>query len=681
MVAAQLLAPDGAEIRKAITLIRPRGDLLLVSIEVDGNRYTHGLTVKMPEETERAVGWCIDENLNGRNVYFTCNVARPIQKKAAKADMQSAVMCWADCDPQVFIRGSYDAARKWLKDAVVPVARETASFIIDSGNGISPFWLLSDDADIQGIVERNRYESINNMMGEAMHGGGTQNCDRVMRMPGTINYPTDSKLKKGYPKTPSMARLLFVSDRRYSLEAIEQLAQYSDLKMRLQEKLLTAPALRARWEGSRDGLNDKSDSAMDMSMGSMLKKIGFSYEEAVQLLQSWEHSNATGREQGERYWRRIWEHVSDDAPPQPTKAESAPTSDEAFTLSLVKFDDLSTILEYPPRKWVFEEWLPYSTAALFHGQGGTGKTRLSLQAAIAAILLKNLFGWEPNVSGPVIFISGEEPADSVKRMVWEVCESFSLSPQERLLIAKQLHVIDLTQARSPILYTADGWTPVGAEVLARIRQLEPVLGVLDNTSSCYGGPATEGAHIYTFVNGYAAAFGEHGAGLLLSHENKASAVNKNREHAYGGVTTWHNACRARIEMFPDQADKNVRKLGRPKSNYAALMGEDDALSLTWHRGAWQPQVAGGLIDGMRRENNVTQVTEYVRAVLAVARDNVSPNPKARNNPIAIGRDYELACHVKGNAFWSALEEAVRRGFLKLEKYQKQNREWSERFIK
>lgn len=349
--------------------------------------------------------------------------------------------------------------------------------------------------------------------------------------------------------------------------------------------------------------------------------------------------------------------------------------------SRVDLSDLPVILEFPPRKWIIDEWLPAGRPALFHAQGGGGKTRVAIQASITTIINRDFFGWRPARQGSAVLVSGEEGAESIREIVWEICQALQLSPQEIQKVAQQLHILDLAgDFSAPILYTADGWNAKGIAVLEAIQDISPAVAFLDNVSACYGGPQTESGHIYGFVNGYSAAVGKEGAAVLLMHENKASATTGNREHAYSGIAAWHNACRSRIEMAGEKGSPNTRKLMRPKANYAAQQSDDDALILEWQRGAFLPRVAGSLVDNMRRENNLTQVVEYIKAVLAVARGPVSPNPRANNNPIAIGRDYGLSCHLSGGAFWAAVDDAVQRGFLRLEKYQKHNRQWSERFV-
>jgi hypothetical protein len=59
--------------------------------------------------------------------------------------------------------------------------------------------------------------------------------------------------------------------------------------------------------GSTEGLIDASGSAMDFSMAAMLKGAGFSRDEVEEILADWPHGSEGGKQQGARYFDRLWE--------------------------------------------------------------------------------------------------------------------------------------------------------------------------------------------------------------------------------------------------------------------------------------------------------------------------------------------------------------------------------------
>lgn len=280
-------------------------------------------------------------NPKKRNLYWLPNDTAVTGKKPAKIDMTAARYAWADCDPDIERHGSYEAARNHLLTTHAARLAPIASVLIDSGNGVQAFFKLDAPLSLAGGYEE--YEKVNKRLGEAFDGPSTYSCDHIMRLPGTLNWPTATKLEKGYPKEPSLSRLLSTSDRTYSLEDLEKLLPppkpatapsrgkpvgahavdpVSELQ-RFNALLASDDKLRARWEGSTEGLHDTSGSAMDLSLYGMLVARGLEDDDAiVAIMADWEFGSVGGREQGERYWDRIKAN-SKATPPTPIAIDQA----------------------------------------------------------------------------------------------------------------------------------------------------------------------------------------------------------------------------------------------------------------------------------------------------------------------------------------------------------------------
>jgi len=677
MMTAQSVAlrPVETDIRTALELIRLSGPLLLVSIDPAGASAVTGRTFMMPTALENAVAWTSTENASGRNCYFTANVARAINKKPAKDDMLLGAFCWTDADPNVFAHRSYNAARAYLLNTLAPRLCETASLVIDSGNGIQAFWRVSDSVELP--AHQDTFERVNSVIGRAFAGPGTHNVDRVMRIPGTINYPTASKLKKGYPTDPSISRLLFSRDTSYTLDQLERLANAEHLNTRLTEYLLRAAKAKSRFEGSKDGLADASGSAMDMSMVSMLKLGGFSYSEVKEILSRWSHGSDAGRAQGERYWQRMWENSeADGTGPTPSSSQDQPRPPPIIGLDCL---DLSGFAEEvpEPRKWVFKGWIPARATALMHADGGTGKTRIAMQMHVALSIGRNLFGMEPAEAGVSVMFSAEEEAQSLRHILHEVVHAFNLTRAEVAMVERNLHLVDLATDTAPIMYGPDGWTLLGQACLAYAMEKQAKFISVDNVTACYAGPATEGAHIYGFVNGWkSAVLPQDGCAMLLMHENKAAQTTGNRAHAYSGHAAWHNACRARIEITFDKDDPNAREVARPKANYAAAMGEP--LRLLWTSGAFQMEASGGVIEAIRGRSDVEAVVRVIRELIA-AGQNVGAAVTANNNArsLAIRRGIDV---LPQKRFYKAMDKAIYSGRLRIEEYKNTGRNTVKRIV-
>lgn len=400
--ATELVSTNRDDIAAAIKVIRPQGPLLLVAIDPQGVRQPVGRTFVMPEALEAAVAWSVEQNEGGWNCYFTPNVSKAsVHKKAAKGDMTDGLMVWTDADPNILAFRGYAAARDHLLRNVFPDLERSASIIIDSGNGLQGFWRLKGAVNLVDLERREHYEQLNGRVGDLFDGPGTQNCDRVMRLPGTINYPTKSKLAKGYPAEPRQARLLYSSDRSYTLGELEDLL----LRRRFDVFLDGHQHARMRYDGHADGLVDPSGSGRDMSMVRMMKAAGFQLREIVALLENWPHGSLQGRAQGFRYWQRMWDKPKDDSEPRQTDPppKTAPSDGTDRRLRPVTLDEL---FAQPAPGWLIRNVLIKTGLALIYGPPGSGKSFLALD--LCGCILRGIPWYGHRVSrGNVIYIAGE----------------------------------------------------------------------------------------------------------------------------------------------------------------------------------------------------------------------------------------------------------------------------------
>jgi len=330
---------DRDEITRFLNLARPDGgDLMVLYIDAKGGAPVAS-TFAIPEQTEMLLAFAGRNNSKKRNIYWLPNLSGVAGKKPEKADMTTALFAWKDLDPSP---GDYDSSRA----AVLQMAEElaaNASFVVDSGNGAQPYFRLSAPLPIASDFEA--YERVNKLICDG--GDSVYNCDRIMRVPGTWNWPTPTKLKKGYPSEPRLSRILSVSDATYSLTELETLVAADgavaserqhvrlqakgvdpetgevDAKARFDDLLKTDRKLRDRWEGGHDGLgSDRSGSVMDISMYGMLVARRFSHDAIVGLMAQWGHGSDNGRKQGDRYWDRLRQNTVAE-PKQQSEADKA----------------------------------------------------------------------------------------------------------------------------------------------------------------------------------------------------------------------------------------------------------------------------------------------------------------------------------------------------------------------
>jgi hypothetical protein len=203
--------------------LRP-GPWMIVAIIPDGNPEAATLT------DPRA--FIIEQNNDRhKNLYFTPNPLRPSapkNKKAAKTDVAAIVFIPADLDPNP--GETPEAAKRRYLDQIDKgvVPRPTAAII--SGNGLQGLWQLEtpiilgepalvdgelkfapeDQAKIDDVEARSK--ALMERLGAKP---GTQNVDRILRLPGTINYPNAKKKREG--RVECMSELLWSDGPSYPL--------------------------------------------------------------------------------------------------------------------------------------------------------------------------------------------------------------------------------------------------------------------------------------------------------------------------------------------------------------------------------------------------------------------------------------------------------------------------------
>ena len=419
-------APSAGIISQGLAIVRPAGNLLLVAICPRKAEPIRAKGFMMPEESQAAADWALDLNIRLRmNLYFTVNVTPERHKKAAKTDMTQAVSFWSDCDPQVFKHGGYDKARDYLLSNTVPALQGKATYAIDSGNGISPFFELRDPLQINGDFAS--YEALNDQVGKVWSGATTHNCDRVMRLPGTWNYPNDAKIGKGYPSEPRLARLLFSGGPIYTMDGIREMVRCRDLDNRFWNFLISSPAVAARYAGSAEGLADQSGSAMDFSMVSMLKLGGFEKDEARELLESWQHGSSTEQRKGDRYWDRCWERTTPDgnfSKAGPTPGTSSTPKASAPVSKLIAENGEAFVAGFKPPEYTIEGVLLRGYLYGITGKSNAGKTAIAVSLA-ACVGAGKSFGRHQSVVGRVLYLAGENPED-IRLRIKAYCVSMFL---------------------------------------------------------------------------------------------------------------------------------------------------------------------------------------------------------------------------------------------------------------
>ena len=314
----------------------------LVSIIPDGTTTTKTFS---RDDLDAAAIWVAAQQGDGRNVYFQPNETQPgCIRKPGKEDIVAIVSRFADIDPaddRYPLAEERDRLGRLAEDRRQdPIAAPTA--IINSGNGLQFLWAVTRETVTDEVIDRAERET--KAIEVALGAGGTHNVDRLLRLPGTVNFPNAKK--RALKREISRARLIFSAPTLYppleaaglarhltttlaetdlvrpraqkvgptksddadvlalvnEMEAAEatRVTHLDHLPEHLRTRLLAAlqrnKRMADRWSGVADDLaeagRDASRSGMDLSLAAMAKGAGFSHLEASLILCAFAHGKA-----------------------------------------------------------------------------------------------------------------------------------------------------------------------------------------------------------------------------------------------------------------------------------------------------------------------------------------------------------------------------------------------------
>ena len=211
--------------------LRPAGPWVLTAILPDmlpGQLPTITITAQEVDEVRDFIA-----KYNGqRNLYYSVNPTRkPTNKKASKTNIDAIEFALADCDPRDD-ESPEDAKARYM-DAIEASSVHWPTFIVDSGNGLQFGWRLADRLVLPDPVQDDKGHDVLSeparvvvddvearfkaVMERLDAKAGTQNIDRILRLPGTLNIPNAPKRKRG--RVACTASLIEFNDGVHGLAA------------------------------------------------------------------------------------------------------------------------------------------------------------------------------------------------------------------------------------------------------------------------------------------------------------------------------------------------------------------------------------------------------------------------------------------------------------------------------
>jgi len=297
----------------------------------------------------------------------------------------------------------------------------------------------------------------------------------------------------------------------------------------------------------------------------------------------------------------------------------------------------------PERDFHVPDMVPGKTVTMLGGDGGTGKSLLALQLAVATVV-GGSWCHQPVKRGACIYVAAEDDLDELHRRLVAIANGFGVG-LDRL---GDLHIVPLAGADA-LLAVPDPKagalrpTDLALRIEAKIAEVAPVLAIGDTLSDLFGGQENERAAARQFVGllrGWAIRFDL--AFLLLAHP---SLTGISSGSGLSGSTAWNNSVRSRLylDRVKDddgfEADPDVRVLRVLKSNYGRIGAE---VRLRWQDGIFEaldaPRVSafGAIAANSHVENRLLELL----AAFAGEGRRVSPHPTSNTYaPTVFAKDH------------------------------------------
>ena len=242
----------------------------------------------------------------------------------------------------------------------------------------------------------------------------------------------------------------------------------------------------------------------------------------------------------------------------------------------VPLEDAASYADHPvpARRWIVQDMIPQGEVTLFTGDGGTGKSLIALQLAVACITGTHFFGKSVN-QGSVVIYNAEDTEEEYHRRLATILGTLPTHDWPDLQGLGALHVADLDAAltRSNQKTQAVEKHPNLDRLNEALHDSGAVMCVIDTAADTF--PHNENDR--REVRGYIAqlrriARANNCAIVLIAHPSKSAMHD---DHKHSGSTAWRNSVRAMVYLSkpkaePGESTHDLRTLEVTKANGGAV---------------------------------------------------------------------------------------------------------------
>lgn len=248
----------------------------------------------------------------------------------------------------------------------------------------------------------------------------------------------------------------------------------------------------------------------------------------------------------------------------------------------------------PERGWIVPDWIPLNCTTAAYGDGGAGKSQLSMQLMTSAAIGTGWLGLEVAPVKALGFFC-EDTLDELHRRQEAINRAYGCSFSD---LNNMRWYSGVGEDNTLVEYGADrkaNFTKLYDSLQREVLDFGARLIIVDTAADTFGGNENSRGEVRAFIGKLNhLALKVNGAVLLCAHPSVAGMASGRGD---GGVTAWNNSVRSRLYLRnPVQEDgqknSDIRVLSRMKANYAKI--DEAGMSLLWHDGVFTSQVTAGV---------------------------------------------------------------------------------------
>lgn len=522
-----------------------------------------------PASIERAVEFAVGRNREGQNVYVGVNPRKTNvdrKRRGSDADVELAFFHFADLDRAEAV----ERARGNL-----PI-RPTMIVLTGTVPNNRPhlYWQLEEPmGNLAAWTETQRG------IAHALDGDAVINPSRIMRLGGTVNYPTQDKIGRGYRMEITTVRTEFADEREplrpdviaSAFPAQREAAQYLP-SVAAGQTTLSAMNQRTRVADLIDACRSGDNWHNNMvRLVGHLAAVGRTDAEILGLGAGITLPGYTIDQTQREMFTALRGARTKWALPEPTDdvaAEEAGREEGDSTFLLLDLDELESL---PPPTWLVDELIAEHGLSIVYGDPGAGKSFVVLDMA-----LRLAFGmdWHGSVSKQVgvLYIAGEGATGLGKRVKgWRREHALEGVDAPFLLLPVAVQMLD-PRERAKLCRTIDA---------AKARAGFPIgLVIIDTVSRASAGQDENSQETMSlFVAGCGEVQVHTGGAVIGVHHS-----GKDKERGMRGSTVLLGACDASLKVTKSEQQRVTIQVEKQKDAEEAAPIHMELKKVEWATG-------------------------------------------------------------------------------------------------